>query len=220
MNLRAGDRTPFDLTTMLGETYHNCRILKVTPAALTVAYDNGVAKVSFDLLGDAWKDLYHYDPEKARRFLDREEEKRRQAEAKLRERMRAIEDQRNEHMSELVKLDKQREALEAKVAKEQADAAAKAASTPPALAPYPGDPAVPQNPPISNIYTPNQPVTGDGYPPAYNAGSGYQGSSYPFGYTPGYVYPPTIARPRPPMRGPGFPGHHPSPPSGSRFPMH
>lgn len=219
-SLRAGERTPFELTTLLGETYHNCRILKVTPAALTVAYDSGVAKVPFDLLGDAWRDLYHYDPEKARNFMDREEEKRKQAEAKQKEHMRAVEEQRNQTMALLVKADKQREAMEAKLAKDQAEAAAKAAATPPSLAPYPGDPAVPQNPPITNIYTPNQPVTGGGYPPAYDAGSGYSGGGYPYGgYVPGYVYPPVIVTPRPPMRGPGMPGHHPSPPGGGRFPM-
>src|ERR1700755_779728 len=107
-SLRAGERTPFELTNLLGETYHNCRILKVTPAALTVAYDNGVAKVPFDLLGDAWRDLYHYDPEKARNFMDREEEKRKQAEEKQKEHMRAVEEQRNESMALLVKADKQR----------------------------------------------------------------------------------------------------------------
>ncbi len=31
MTLRASDKTSFDLTTLLGETYHNCRIIKVTP---------------------------------------------------------------------------------------------------------------------------------------------------------------------------------------------
>jgi hypothetical protein len=227
MALRAADRNTFDLTTLLGETYHGCRIIKVTPAALTVAYDNGVSKVSFELLGDSWRELYHYDPDKAREYAEREEAKRQQAEARLREIKYGIEQARNQQMNELIKAERDREALENKLVKEQSDADAKAdpdakaapaaPPQPPVLAPFPGDPVIPQNPPISNIYTPGQATTGVD-PGQTSPGVNTTGSStggYPFSYGTGYVYPPMVFPPRPPFRGPGM-GRRGGP--GSRYP--
>jgi hypothetical protein len=215
MPLHAGDRPSFELTTLMGETYHGCRIIKVTPAGLTITYDSGVAKVPFELLGDAWKDLYHYDPEKARVYEEHEEAKRQEAEARRKEQLAALEKQKNQQMTELMKTEHQREEFEAKLAREQAEAAARARQTPP-LAPYPPDGTVPQVPPISQVYTPGQTDTtmgggGPGYPPAYNTG-------LPYVYTPGYVYPPAYVvpfAPRFPLRpgmsrrpGPGMPVTH------------
>ena len=128
--LRAADRTPFELTTLLGETYHGCRILKVTPEAMTIVYDNGVSKVPFELLGDAWKELYHYDPDKAHEFAEHEEAKRQAAEERRREELKALDKQKNQQMTELLKSEHQRDEFEARLAKDQADAAAKATATP------------------------------------------------------------------------------------------
>lgn len=205
MPLHAADRTPFELTTLLGETYHNCRIIKATPAGLTVVYDAGVAKVPFEILGDTWRDLYHYDPEKARRYNEHEEAKRIEGEARLRKVQHSIEVQRNKQMNALVKAEAEREAMETRLLKEQAEAAAKAsgsaappASSPPPPAPFPGDP-VPVGAPISNPYTPNQPVTSETSVGTtgvdWTTGNVYTGGYVPYVYTPGYVVPPPRMRP-------------------------
>jgi hypothetical protein len=203
VSLRGGDRKPFELTTLMGETYHGCRIIKVTPEALTIIYDSGVSKVPFELLGDSWKELYHYDPEKAHEYAEQEEAKRKEAEARRLEALKVAEKPNDPQMSDLVKMEHQRQEFEAKMAKEQAEAAAKAAAVPPQLVPFPGDGTVPQNPPIGPVYTPGQtdvPMNGGVYyPPGYTTGN-------PYVYTPGYVYPPVVVvpPPRPPFRGPGL----------------
>src|SRR5438046_975889 len=78
------DQKPFELTTLLGETFHACRIIKATPEAITVAHDKGVTKVPFDNLRDEWKVLFHYTPAKAREFLKEEQQRLAAAEVKRR----------------------------------------------------------------------------------------------------------------------------------------
>jgi len=204
VSLRAGDRKPFELTTLMGETYHGCRIIKVTPEALTIIYDSGVSKVPFELLGDSWRELYHYDPEKAHEYAEQEEAKRKEVEARRQEALKAMEKQKDQQLTDLMRMEQQRQEFEAKMAKEQAEAAAKAAATPPQLAPFPGDGPVPENPPIGQVYTPGQTsgTTSGGsyYPPGYTTG-------FPYVYGPGNVYPPSVVVPpsvRPPFRGPGM----------------
>ncbi|MFZ4768126.1 MAG: hypothetical protein ACOYMN_24525 [Roseimicrobium sp.] len=87
---------PFDLTTTLGETYKNCRIIKATPEALTIVHDGGVAKLKLAYLDDEWRKKFDYDPVAAREFAASEEEKRAAAEAKRAElaRARAVQDEK------------------------------------------------------------------------------------------------------------------------------
>jgi len=49
---------PFQLKTKQGETYRDCRILKVTPESITVMHESGVAKVRFDKLDAEWKEKH------------------------------------------------------------------------------------------------------------------------------------------------------------------
>ncbi len=88
-DLRAAEgdnQKPFDLTTLVGETFQNCRIIKTTPEGITVLHDRGVTRISFENLNDHWKKLFDYSPEKSKAFQKVEaarlalaEEKRRQS---------------------------------------------------------------------------------------------------------------------------------------------
>lgn len=201
---------PFDLTTTLGETYKNCRIMKATPDGLTLVHEGGVAKVSFENLSDEWKDKFNYDPAKARVFTEKEAQNRKLAEAKRVEMNRKREMQEEEQLAELAAQERKRIEQDAKAAKEYADAV-KAANTPLApLAPLPGDATpdlgkpvpqpvvqtevvVPTLTPITDVYTPTK-IRSRTY--ILNDGSYYGGySPYGYGYYqpiygyPGYGYP-------------------------------
>lgn len=75
-SLGGDDQKPFDLTTLLGETFERCRIIKVTPDAITVTHDRGVSKIPFENLDDGWKKRFHYSQEKAGAFRKEEEARR------------------------------------------------------------------------------------------------------------------------------------------------
>lgn len=161
---------PFVLKTILGETYRNCHVLKLTPATLTVAHDTGVTKVPFTMLDDEWKKFFHYDPDKAREFEKQEAKQLQQREAKAKALNSQREKQESRQMAELAQIEKEEMSELAKREKEQAAAAAKLAASGtnaplPPLAPLPGDPktqgvvtttevVVPPVTPIGTPYTP------------------------------------------------------------------
>jgi hypothetical protein len=83
------EEAPFDLKTLIGQTYHGCRIIKVTPEAITVSHDSGVAKIAFDVLDNEWRARFHYDPGRADAFQKEEAARRALAEEQRREILRS-----------------------------------------------------------------------------------------------------------------------------------
>lgn len=209
--LRAVDTSkPFNLTTILGEKYKNCRITKVTPEGLTLVHEHGVVKVGFDVLSDEWKQQFHYDPVQAREYAEAEQEKREAAEAKLAEmnRKRALAEEAQ--LADLAAAERKRLEAEAQAVKEYQDSV-RAANTPQTpLAPLPGDvtPALstnmaqpPLNQPIfqTEVVVPTVTPLGDPYTPSRIRSTSYYYSDgiyggYPFGYGYGF-YQPIYANP-------------------------
>ncbi|HSI62566.1 MAG TPA: hypothetical protein VLE43_05590 [Candidatus Saccharimonadia bacterium] len=178
---------PFQLTTLTGDKYKNCRILKVTPEAMTVMHDAGVTKIGFDVLGEEWRTKFRYDPAKAEEFaktqqqLAKEEAAKRQAAAEKRQ------VREEEQMDILVARERQRLA---------AEKAAAELGPPLAPAPLPGDATpnlgantpvtpmeevVPSLSPITQVYTPGagtyRTYGRDRYGYLYS-GSGFYGYPY------------------------------------------
>jgi len=225
--VRAADneeQKSFDLTTLLGQTYKNCHIMKATPEALTIVHDNGVSKVSFEQLSDEWKLKFSYDPARAKEFASAENAKRQEIEDKKKAINAVRERKESEDIAKLAEAEKKRLAEEAVRVKEQADAAK--------AAPFVGPPVnrvtstteavVPAFTPISQVYSPGSSTSQrfiiregggyyqSGYSSGYPSGYGYSGYGttyiypptygYPYtggyGYSPGIpIYPPPVVRP-------------------------
>jgi hypothetical protein len=140
---------PIELTTLLGETFHNARIIKATPDTLTVVHDAGVSKVPFDSLNDEWKKMFHYDAVKAKEFRKQEEARQLLAEESRKKSQKEHEDQASKQMAELALRESQRAEFEAKLARQQAESAPKTTvlnST--------TEVVVPATTPITQVYTP------------------------------------------------------------------
>ncbi len=205
---------PIELTTLLGETYHNARIIKSTPDAITVVHDAGVSKVSFESLGDEWRKMFNYDADKAREFQKKEEAKILTAEDNRKKAQKEREDQASKLMSELALRESQRKEFEAKLARQQAESAPKTtvlSST--------TEVVVPPTTPITQVYTPGytrgqnvQSTTiiegtiftpGDGRLYYFNPGCGgpiYYTPSYTIPYCPPNTNQPPICPPPPQLR--------------------
>ena len=205
--LRGGEleKNPtFDLTTIYGETFHGCRIYKVTPATVDVVYDSGVAKIKFEVLDESWREHFHYDPEKARAYQERQVARDKVATAKLNE-LRKKQEAAQAKMLQLVASMQQKQAeadLQRQQAQTDTDVVTDDATPLPPLAPYPGDPSappppapaagaqppygplVPPLPPLGPVYTP-----GSTSPPPGVVNDPFAGSTYdPFApYSGGYV---------------------------------
>src|SRR5205814_2481547 len=129
------EQRPFDLTTALGETFHNCRIIKALPDGITVAHDTGVTKIPFENLSEDWSIQFHYSPEKARAFQADEAERRAAAEAKRRLAQTDFEKYQSKRMDQLAAAEKAAAKaaekrwlrLQEEFAQQQAEAAAAAA---------------------------------------------------------------------------------------------
>ena len=150
--LRAAEpemQKPIELTTLLGETYHNARIIKATPEAITVVHDAGVSKVLFENLGDDWKQKYNYNPDKAREFQKQEDEKRQLAEENRKKAQKEREDESSKQMAELALRESQRAELDAKLARQQAESASRTKALNSST-----ESVVPPTSPITQIYTP------------------------------------------------------------------
>ncbi len=139
---------PMELTTLLGETFHNARIIKATPDAITVVHDAGVSKVSFEILDAEWKKMFNYDAEKAREFQRQEEDRRLLAEESRKKSQKEYETQTSKQMDELALRESQRAELDAKLARQY-----ESARRTPALTAT-TEVAVPTAPPITQVYTP------------------------------------------------------------------
>ena len=161
------EEAPFDLKTLIGQTYHGCRIIKVTPEAITVSHDSGVAKIAFDVLNDEWRTRFHYDPVRADAFQKEEAARRALAE-----------EQRREMLKRTVRTLAAKSAVERNpvtivdgIAEQQAEAAAAAVAAvlcqPGVLVVMPGDPmpllaaniTVPRSSPIATSSTTGPPVS-------------------------------------------------------------
>jgi len=139
------DPKPFDLTTLLGETFQRCRIIKVTPEAITISHDSGVSKIPFENLSDEWKKRFHYSPEKADAFQKEEAVRRAIAEEKRRQARKDYERLQTRQLAERAAAESSwLQKLEEAIVQQQvetATAAAFATPTQPGLAvPRPGDP--------------------------------------------------------------------------------
>lgn len=148
---------PFVLTTLGGETYKNCRIMKVTPAAVTVMHEGGIAKIPFELLDETWRKKFHFDPARAQAFNETQTEQNKKAEEA---RLAAVKQRREEELRYM-------EQLQALEKRQRAEEEATTLLGPPlAPAPLPGDPtpqlgteiyveeAVPAMAPLGQVYTP------------------------------------------------------------------
>lgn len=201
--LRAAEpviQKPIELTTLLGETYHNARIIKATPDAITVVHDAGVSKVSFESLSDEWKKMFHYDADKAREFQKQEEIKRQVAEENRKNVQKEYEDKTNKQMAELALRERQRMEFEAKLARQQAESAPKTSGLTSTT-----EVVVPLTTPITQVYTPGYTrgqgvqstiinegtifTPGDGRLYYINPGYINPGYSGPVYYTPPYTIP-------------------------------
>jgi hypothetical protein len=203
--LRAVDTSkPFDLTTLLGDKFKNCRVTRATPEGLTVVHDSGVARISFTLLSDEWKEQFDYDPAKAREYAQAEEEKRKMAEAKRAELNRKRELNEEQQLAEIAAAERKRLDADAQAVKEYQDGI-KAANTPLApLAPLPGDPTpnlgfiAPQPIMQTEVVVPTVPAIGDPYTPtkirshSYVYPGDYYGGYLPYSY---YPYQPIYGHP-------------------------
>jgi hypothetical protein len=128
------EQPPFELTTLLGETFQHCRILKATPEGITVSHDNGVSKIPFDNLNDEWKKKFHYSPEKARAFQKEEAARRAMAEEKERQLRREYEKNQQKLLGEQSAAESLRlRKIEEAVDQQQVGVAAAAAASQPGL---------------------------------------------------------------------------------------
>ena len=189
---------PFELTTLIGEKFKNCRITKATPEGLTIVHDNGVSRISFTALSEEWRKMFDYDPQKAQEFAQAEEKKRQLAEEKRAELERKRRVMEEEHLEALAAAERKSIADEARAVKEYQDSV-KAANTPPApLAPLPGDATpnlsmpIPQPIMQTEAVVPTVPPIGDPFSPtrirsqSYILTDGYYPGGYYGGYYGGY----------------------------------
>lgn len=185
---------PFDLTTTLGEKFKGCHISKVTPEGLTIVHAGGVARLSFEVLGDEWKQQFRYDPAKAQEFVAAEQAKQKIADTKRAELNRRRELTEEAHLAELAVAERKRLESDARATREYQDAI-KAAQMPAApLAPLPGDatPALSQTTPQpimqTEVVVPTLTPVGDPYTPTrirsqtYVYPGGFYGGYLPYGY--------------------------------------
>ena len=200
---------PFDLTTKTGEKFKNCRITKVTPDGLSLMHDGGVAKVGFEMLDDAWKKLFNYDPAKAREFAATEAARQKEDAAKRAEQNRERERLEEQQLAALAAAERRR--LEAEAKTVEALKAANAPITPSASLPGDATPAlsqpvvqtesvVPTVTPVGDPYTPTKIRSSTQIWPDNYYGHGYAPYGYGYGYgyyQPVYSYPGYLA-PRPP----------------------
>jgi hypothetical protein len=150
---------PLQITTLTGDKYKNCRIMKVTPEAMTVMHDAGVTKISFENLSDEWRTKFRYDTAKAEEYAKAEEQRVKDEAEKRQTALKKQQMREEEQMDILVARERQRLAAEKALAE---------LGPPLAPAPLPGDASpnlgatgsdaveeiVPSLSPITQVYTP------------------------------------------------------------------
>jgi hypothetical protein len=131
----------FKVTTSYGDTYHNCKVLKLTPEAVTLMHEQGVTKIGLELLPPELQKKFDYQPEKAREYALAEQVKKEKAEAAA-----AVLKEKRDRAAE--------EQMAALAAAEKARAEAAAnLPLPPSVARQ-GNFDLPTNAPIHEVYTP------------------------------------------------------------------
>ncbi|MEY4482933.1 MAG: hypothetical protein RL693_385, partial [Verrucomicrobiota bacterium] len=211
---------PFDLTTLLGQTYKNCTIMKATPEALTLVHDSGVSKISFEQLSDEWKQKFNYDPAKAKEFAVAEDARRQEIEAKKKALNAEREKKESENIANLAEAEKKRLAEEALRVKAEADLAKAAPMVGPPVnqVTMTTEAVVPAFTPISQAYAPGT-STSQRFIIRDGAGFFHSGSSSGFGsgfgcppiyggfpISGGFVCPPPQPICRPPVMTPQISG--------------
>jgi hypothetical protein len=150
---------PLQIITLTGDKCKNCRIMKVTPEAMTVMHDAGVTKISFENLSDEWRTKFRYDAAKAEEYAKAEEQRARDETEKRQTALKKQQMREEEQMDILVARERQRLAAEKALAE---------LGPPLAPAPLPGDTTpnlgmsgsdaveeiVPSLSPITQVYTP------------------------------------------------------------------
>lgn len=210
----------FELRTLSGEVYHNSRVIKVTPADLTVMHENGVARIPFENLSQDWRSEYQFDPGEAAEYRRIQKEIQTELE---KERLRLTAERAKQEQKALA----EKEAAQKRLAN--------ASKPAPLLAPLPGEdhhrtsPTTIEDPfptvsPLGPVHETGLSRSGmrssqwrysegiysiDGYAPPYVWGTGYG-----YGYGPGIWVPPVVHPHRPsphphPHHQHGLgPGHH------------
>lgn len=203
---------PFKLTTNFGDTYYNCRVVKVTPETVTIMHEQGVTKIGLDLLSPDLQKKFNYDPLKAREYARVEQEKKDQEVARVRSLKEKRDREERTMMAGLMAEEKKQ--LQEQADREQARRDAARSPTQPTqpLAAMPGDPtpmlgspapatavmqvesAVPTVAPITEVYSPESNRNrrylsrDNGYYYPWYPGYGY-GAGYGYGSDYGYTYP-------------------------------
>lgn len=150
---------PLQITTLTGDKYKNCRIMKVTPEAMTVMHDAGVTKISFENLSDEWRTKFRYDAAKAEEYAKAEGQRAKDEAEKRQTALKKQQMREEEKMDILMARERQRLAAEKALAE---------LGPPLAPAPLPGDATpnlgasgsdaveeiVPSLSPITQVYTP------------------------------------------------------------------
>ncbi len=62
-------KAPFDMETLKGKSYTDCKVLKVDPDGLFFRHSRGMAKLSFADLPEDVRDRFDYDSDKADQFI-------------------------------------------------------------------------------------------------------------------------------------------------------
>jgi hypothetical protein len=142
----------FNISTLSGDTYKNSRLIKVTPADVTVMHDNGVARIDFENLSPAWQKKFTYDSAKAR--THRQKMAALQREAEDRRRQLILQRERSERLAIA-----QIEANERRIATRNQEPLPLAPlpgeeNRPPPPAPSLAEEIIPTLPPLGPVYSP------------------------------------------------------------------
>ncbi len=74
-----------DLTTLSGKTFHDVSVIRSDPAGIEISHSSGGAYLSFEILDEAVRREFNYDPEKAKEFLDAKTSRQDDNERRLKE---------------------------------------------------------------------------------------------------------------------------------------
>ena len=68
-SVRSKATSPLDIATLDGRVYSNCAITRVEPDGITFSFTDGVAKIVFPDLSDAYRKKYDYNPTNAAKYI-------------------------------------------------------------------------------------------------------------------------------------------------------
>lgn len=167
------------ITTRTGQTFHECKIVRVHPDGVAFTHRNGAAKIAFKDLPENMRREFRYDPQADAQYKREKEALRQEEQKRARQREIAMEEK----------------LMEAQMAEASYLAAANAA---PRVAPAPMSASLPGEPQTIVYQTPSwvgSPIGttslgGNVYRRSYFSGyPAYGYGGYGYGYYPGYSYP-------------------------------